>query len=111
MQGMAADAGFRTAVDMLDRLDPHRIFSTPFLDRLMPRSRDLTSDGQVNDADLAELLGRWTGGEAGGWLGKHGHSSSLDRSGWRSDRHRNGLSATIGYQELPSSGQSPLSGL
>jgi hypothetical protein len=84
-QGMAADAGFRTAVDMLDRLDPHRVFSTPFLDRLMPRSRDLTGDGQVNEAnllskrgegatpadlnadgvvngaDLAELPGRWTG--------------------------------------------------
>ena len=58
-QGMAADAGFRTAVDMLDRLDPHRVFSTPFLDRLMPRSRDLTGDGQVNGADLANLLSKW----------------------------------------------------
>ncbi|MFO0000859.1 MAG: cholesterol oxidase substrate-binding domain-containing protein, partial [bacterium] len=46
-QGMAADASFRTAVDILDRLDPARIYSTPFLDRLMPRSRDLTGDGQV----------------------------------------------------------------
>jgi hypothetical protein len=58
-QGMAADAGFRTAVDMLDRLDPHRVFSTPFLDRLMPRSRDLTGDGQVNGAGLANLLSKW----------------------------------------------------
>jgi hypothetical protein len=58
-QGMAADAGFRTAVDMLDQLDPHRVFSTPFLDRLMPRSRDLTGDGQVNGADLANLLSKW----------------------------------------------------
>ena len=66
-QGMAADAGFRTAVDMLDRLDPHRIFSTPFLDRLMPRSRDLTGDGQVKGSDMAELLGRWTGGKGLSW--------------------------------------------
>jgi len=88
-QGMAADASFRTAVGILDRLDPARICSTPFLDRLMPRSRDLTgddtvdgqdlglllsswgegrgpadlnADGEVNGADLAEMLGRWTGG-------------------------------------------------
>jgi hypothetical protein len=46
-------------VDMLDRLDPHRVFSTPFLDRLMPRSRDLTGDGQVNGADLANRLSKW----------------------------------------------------
>ncbi len=58
-QGMAADASFRTAVDILDRLDPARIFSTPFLDRLMPRSRDLTGDGQVGGADLAKLLEKW----------------------------------------------------
>ena len=58
-QGMAADASFRTAVDILDRLDPARIFSTPFLDRLMPRSRDLTGDGQVDGADLAKLLEKW----------------------------------------------------
>jgi hypothetical protein len=58
-QGMAEDAGFRAAVDMLDRLDPHRIFGTPFLDRLMPRSRDLTSDGHVNEADLANLVSKW----------------------------------------------------
>ena len=58
-QGMAADASFRTAVDILDRLDPARIYSTPFLDRLMPRSRDLTGDGQVGGADLAKLLEKW----------------------------------------------------
>ena len=58
-QGMAADASFRTAVDILDRLDPARIFSTPFLDRLMPRSRDLTGDGRVDGADLAKLLEQW----------------------------------------------------
>ena len=58
-QGMAADASFRTAVDILDRLDPARIYSTPFLDRLMPRSRDLTGDGQVDGADLAKLLEKW----------------------------------------------------
>ena len=58
-QGMAADASFRTAVDILDRLDPARIFSTPFLDRLMPRSRDFTGDGQVDGADLAKLLEKW----------------------------------------------------
>ncbi len=57
-QGVADDAGFSTAVHMLDRLDPHRVFSTPFLDRLMPRSRDLTGDGQVNGADLANLLSK-----------------------------------------------------
>ena len=61
-QGMAADASFRTAVDILDRLDPARIFSTPFLDRLMPRSRDLTGDGQVGGADLANLLAKWGDG-------------------------------------------------
>ena len=58
-QGMAADASFRTAVDILDRLDPARIYSTPFLDRLMPRSRDLTGDGRVDGADLAKLLEKW----------------------------------------------------
>ena len=58
-QGMAADASFRTAVDILDRLDPSRIYSTPFLDRLMPRSRDLTGDGRVGGADLAKLLEKW----------------------------------------------------
>jgi hypothetical protein len=56
---MAADAGFRTAVDMLDRLDPHRVFSTPFLDRLMPRSADLNRDGVVDGADLGALLSQW----------------------------------------------------
>ena len=58
-QGMAADASFRTAVDILDRLDPARIFSTPFLDRLMPRSRDLTGDGTVDGQDLGLLLSSW----------------------------------------------------
>ena len=61
-QGVAADASFRTAIDILDRLDPSRIFSTPFLDRLMPRSRDLTGDGQVDGADLAKLLEKWGAG-------------------------------------------------
>ena len=61
-QGMAADASFRTAVDILDRLDPARIYSTPFLDRLMPRSRDLTGDGRVDGADLAKLLEKWGAG-------------------------------------------------
>ncbi len=60
-RGMAEDAEFRAAVDILDRLDPHRVISTPFLYRLTPRNRDLTGDGEVNGADLAELLGRWTG--------------------------------------------------
>jgi len=57
--GMAQDAGFRAAVDMLDAMDPHRVFSTKFLDRLMPRNRDLTGDGQVNGEDLASLLSKW----------------------------------------------------
>jgi FAD/FMN-containing dehydrogenase len=58
-QGMAQDAGFRAAVDMLDRLDPHRVFSTKFLDRLMPRSADLNGDGVVDGADLGALLSQW----------------------------------------------------
>jgi FAD/FMN-containing dehydrogenase len=58
-QGMPADADFRAAVDMLDRMDPHRVFSTKFLDRLMPRSADLNADGTVNGADLADLLAGW----------------------------------------------------
>ena len=72
---MAEDAGFRAAVDMLDRLDPHRVFSTKFLDRLMPRSADLgallsqwgaqggpadlNGDGLVDGADLGGMLARW----------------------------------------------------
>jgi len=52
-------ADFRTAVDMLDRLDPFRIFSTKFLDRLMPRSADLNSDGIVENDDLSHLLLEW----------------------------------------------------
>jgi hypothetical protein len=56
---MPADADFRAAVDMLDRMDPHRVFSTKFLDRLMPRSADLNGDGTVNGADLADLLAGW----------------------------------------------------
>jgi hypothetical protein len=58
-QGMAEDAGFRAAVDMLDRLDPHRVFSTKYLDSLMPRSADLNGDGVVDGADLG---GCWRGG-------------------------------------------------
>ena len=65
-QGVAEDAGFRAAVDVLDRLDPHRVFSTKFLDRLMPRNRDLTGDGKVDGADLAALLAKWGSGVVGG---------------------------------------------
>ena len=57
--GMPADADFRAAVDMLDRLDPFRIFSTKFLDRLMPRSADLNADGIVESGDLSNLLLEW----------------------------------------------------
>ena len=71
-QGMAADASFRIAVDILDRLDPARIFSTPFLDRLMPRSRDLTGDGQVDGADLAKLLEKWGEGRGSADLNADG---------------------------------------
>ena len=78
MQGMAADAGVRTAVDMLDRLDPHRVFSTPFLDRLMPRSRDLTGDGQVNGADLANLLSKWGEGATPADLNADGVGNGAD---------------------------------
>jgi FAD/FMN-containing dehydrogenase len=59
MQGMPVDANFRTAVDILDRLDPARIFSTRLLDRLMPRSADLNGDGTVDGADLADQLVAW----------------------------------------------------
>ena len=58
-QGMAEDAGFRAAVDLLDRLDPHRVFSTRFLEQLMPRSADLNGDGVVDGADLGALLSQW----------------------------------------------------
>jgi FAD/FMN-containing dehydrogenase len=58
-QGMPADANFRTAVDILDRLDPARIFSTKLLDRLMPRTPDLTGDGVVDTADLSDMLTSW----------------------------------------------------
>jgi hypothetical protein len=51
-QGMAEDAGFRAAVDVLDRLDPHRVFSTKFLERLMPRDRDLNGDGKWMERTL-----------------------------------------------------------
>jgi hypothetical protein len=57
--GMPVDKDFRTAVDILDRLDPHRVFSTKFLDRLMPRSADLNGDGTVDGADLSPLLAGW----------------------------------------------------
>jgi hypothetical protein len=56
---MAQDAGFRAAVGMLDAMDPHRVFSTKFLDRLMPRSADLNGDGVVDGADLGALLSQW----------------------------------------------------
>jgi hypothetical protein len=65
-QGMAEDAGFRAAVDMLDRLDPHRVFCTKLLERLMPRSADLNGDGVVNGVDLGQLPGMWQGGEGAG---------------------------------------------
>jgi FAD/FMN-containing dehydrogenase len=58
-QGMPTGASFQTAVDILDRLDPHRIFSTKFLDRLMPRSADINGSGEVDGADLAEQLAAW----------------------------------------------------
>ena len=58
-QGMAQDAGFRAAVDMLDAMDPHRVFSTKFLDALMPRSADLNGDGSVGAPDLATMLSAW----------------------------------------------------
>ena len=57
--GMPSNADFRAAVDMLDRLDPFRIFSTKFLDRLMPRSADLNADGIVESGDLSNLLLDW----------------------------------------------------
>ena len=63
-QGMPADANFRTAVDILDRLDPARIFSTKLLDRLMPRSPDLTGDGIVDTADLSDMLTSWGPGSS-----------------------------------------------
>jgi len=56
---MPADKDFRTAVDILDRLDPHRVFSTKFLDRLMPRSADLNGDGTVDGGDLGNLMVDW----------------------------------------------------
>jgi hypothetical protein len=58
-QGVADDAGFRASVDMLDAMDPHRMFSTTLLDRLMPRSADLDGNGVVDGADLAGLLSQW----------------------------------------------------
>jgi len=57
--GMPSDASFRTAVDIFDSLDPHRVFSTKFLDALMPRSADLNSDGSVGAPDLATMLSAW----------------------------------------------------
>ncbi len=46
-------------MDILDRLDPSRIFSTKLLDRLMPRTPDLTGDGVVDTADLSDMLTSW----------------------------------------------------
>jgi hypothetical protein len=77
-QGVAADASFRTAVDILDRLDPARIYSTPFLDRLMPRSRDLTGDGQVDGADLAKLFEKWGEGRGAADLNADGVVDGAD---------------------------------
>ena len=56
---MAQDAGFRAEVGMLVPMDPHRVFSTKFLDRLMPRSEDLNEDGAVDGADSGAMLARW----------------------------------------------------
>jgi hypothetical protein len=56
---MPSNANFRTAVDILDRLDPARIFSTRLLDHLMPRSADINGDGRVDGADLSEQLVAW----------------------------------------------------
>jgi hypothetical protein len=78
MQGMAENPSFRTAVDILDRLDPHRVFSTPFLDRLMPRNRDLTGDGQVNGAYLASLLSKWGKGATSADLNAGGVVNGAD---------------------------------
>ena len=58
-RGMAEDTGFRAAMNILDRLDPHRVFSTKFLGRLMPRSADLNRDGVVDGTDLGALLSQW----------------------------------------------------
>jgi len=46
-------------VDILDRLDPARIFSTKLLDRLMPRTPDLNGDGVVDSSDLGDMLTSW----------------------------------------------------
>jgi hypothetical protein len=43
----------------LARLDPHRVFSANLLDRLMPRSADLSWDG-VDGADLGAMLASWS---------------------------------------------------
>jgi hypothetical protein len=75
---MPADASFRTAVDILDRLDPHRIFCTKFLDRLMPRNRDLTGDGKVDGADLATLLAKWGTGRGPADLNADGTVDGAD---------------------------------
>lgn len=37
-EGRLASAGWRAAMTTLDRLDPGRVFSSPLLDRLMPRT-------------------------------------------------------------------------
>jgi hypothetical protein len=70
-QGVAEDAGFRAAVDMLDRLDPHRVFSTKCFDRLMPRSADLSGDGVVDGADLGATLARWGRGNGSSMMKPH----------------------------------------
>jgi FAD/FMN-containing dehydrogenase len=83
--GMRADADFRAAVDILDRLDPHRVFSTRFLDRLMPRSADLDGDGRVGAPDLATMFAAWGSGRGpadldnSGVVGGEDLSALLDR--------------------------------
>ncbi len=57
---------------MVDAMDPNRVFSTKFLDRLMPRSADLNGDGVVDGADLGALLSQW---------GAQGGPADLDGDG------------------------------
>lgn len=40
-QGQASGDGFRAAMEQLDQLDPFRVFSTPFLDQLMPPTQSI----------------------------------------------------------------------
>jgi FAD/FMN-containing dehydrogenase len=70
--GMPVDASFRTAVDIFDALDPHRVFSTKLLDVLMPRSADLNRDGSVGAPDLATMLSAWGSGRGPADLDNNG---------------------------------------